>query len=251
MEGVSYLGIVLIIVLFGLMLAAFYVVDRRLLNRIVRVLVYYLGSMALVGVYAWGILKFDRWWIALLGGIVVTMVTTYLSLLKCRLPFGRFFLPLFAAQILGMVVIVGSMILLVNASPIVTIVAVCGIAAGQMINSTGMAMKTYISSLKHTGEHYMYLLSNGATHVEAITPSVQRCLRASVMAILQRFTSPVFIAPPVFFCTLLLMGCAPLVAVLESCLLSFVVLAGCFLTAVLSLLFVDRIVFDRSGRFIL
>ena len=248
---ISSLGLALVLLLACAMLILFSVIDRRLLMRMMRVFVYYLGSMALVGVYVWGILALDRWWVALLGALLMTVATSYLTLLKARVDSRLFFLPVLCAQLLGMATMVGSMLLLLKTTPVMLITAVVAIASGQMMMSSSAALRTYVSSLWHTREHYLYLFSNGATHLEAVLPSVRRSLRASVIPLLQRFTSPVFVAPPLLFCGLLLAGMPPLESALLTVLLSVVVMSANFFVAVLILLFADRRVFDRSGKILL
>lgn len=248
---ISYLGVFVIVVLVAFFLGMFSFVDRRILSRVVRVFIYFAFSLALVGCYAWVLLKQNHWWGALLGAFAISIVTSYLSVIKAKIPLGRFLLPIVLAQMIGMTVGVGSSLFLIKISPIITITAVTGILSGLFILSTSSAMKVYLNSLKHTNEHYIYLLSNGATHFEAIQPSVRRCLRASVMPLLQPLASPVFVAPPIFFCALLLAGVSPLLSAAVVVLLTFLGVAVCSIVAVLAMIFSDSFIFDRSGRLLI
>ena len=227
------------------------ITDKRLLNRLYRVLIYFVGNMALACAYSWAVMLTDAWWVALLGTVLLTIATSYLTLLKGRLLLKPFFLPVFASQLIGMLVVIGTFLLVVKGSPVALLIAITGIASAQLMTSTCAAMKTYVSSLRHTSDHYLYLLSNGASHFEAVMPSVRRALRASILSQLQQMTSPIFVAPPVAFCALLLAGQGALMSALVAVLLSLSVLAVSFFVAVLSLIFVDRSVFDRSGRVML
>ena len=248
---ISYLGVFAIVVLVAFFLGMFSFVDRRILSRVVRVFVYFAFSLALVGCYAWGLLKLNQWWVALLGALTISVVTSYFSVLKGKIPLGRFLLPIALSQMIGMIIGIGCSLLLIKSSPVITITAVAGMMSSLFILSTGSAIKVYVNSLKHTNEHYIYLLSNGATHFEAIQPSVRRCLRASVMPLLHPLTSPIVVAPPVFYCALLLSGMSPLLAVTVVVLLSFLGVAICFFVAVIAMLFSDRFIFDRSGRLLI
>jgi len=246
--NISYWGVILIVLLLCGMLGLFAVTDRRMLMRILRVLSYYLGSMLLLGAYAWGLVRYGHLWLALLGALFVTAAATGVSLHRSRLAVKRFFVPMFVAQLLGMGIVIICIRLLMGSLPVSATIAIVGIAVGEMIVSGGSAMKTYVGSLQHTQEHYLYLLSNGAKHLEAIMPSLRRCLRASVIPLLQRLTSPLVIAPPVLFCSFLLAGMAPLSAIVLTILLTLCLMSACFFVTVLMLLLVDHILFDRSGR---
>jgi putative ABC transport system permease protein len=249
--NLSFWGVAAVVVLLICVVVLFYVIDRRMMVRFLRVLAYYNGSMAVVALYAWGVVRLNIWWGTLLFCVLMTLCVAGLSLRKIGLPANVFGLPLCLSTFVGMGCCLASVFLLIDTPHSFLLLSGVAIAAGQMLAAVPVALRTYVSSLRHTQDHCLYLLANGASHLEAVMPSVRRSVRAAMLPSMRSMTAAVVIAPSLFFCGMLLAGCAPLVAVVVSFLLSLAAQASCLLTVLLTLALADRRLFDRSGRFLL
>lgn len=249
-SDISLWGIVATVVLLLTVVALFSVIDRRLMTRVWRVSVYFLLSVAFVAALMWGVLKLNLWWVDVIWAVLLVLSVSYFSIRKAHLSLRPFFLPLSLSLLAGMGIGLGVMSLLVNISHSVLVLTVLSGIAAQVIPSVSSALRTYVSSLRHTQEHCQYLLANGATHVEATLPSVRRSLRAAVMGGIRSLTGPLVLAPPLFFVGLLMGGASPLAAAVVVAALSLVGLWVSVMATLLTIVLVDRSLFDASGRFL-
>lgn len=249
-SDISLWGIAVTILMLCGIIGLFSVIDRKMMMRFFRVLVYMVLSLSLVALMVWGVFRLNSWWCDVLWVLLVVMGVAYFTLRKAHLQLKPFFLPLALSLLLGVGCGLGVMHLLVKVPHSVLIVAVLTAMTGQLITSVSQSLSTYVCSLRHTQEHYQYLLANGASHLEAILPSVRRSLRASALPSLRTMTAPLLLAPPLFFCGLLLGGASPAASAVVTFVLMLALLAVCVLTTLLTLVLVDRWLFDRSGRFL-
>lgn len=249
-SDISLWGILATVMLLLVILALFSIVDRKLVTRMSRVSVYFILSLVFVAALMWGILKLNLWWVDMIWAVLLILSVAYLSLRKAHLPLRPFFLPLSLSLFLSSGLELGIMSVLTQLPRHIVILSVLSFFAVQTLSSMSSSLKTYMSSLRHTQEHCQYLLANGATHVEAILPSVRRSMRASVMAHLRSMTGPLVLAPPMLFIGLLMGGVSPLSVAVIVIVLMLVGLSVSVLASLLTIILVDRSLFDASGRFL-
>jgi len=111
--------------------------------------------------------------------------------------------------------------------------------------STPRAMAFYLRSLKHTEPHRLYLVANGATHLESIMPSIRRALRAALLPLLCQRSSFMPMAMLTLACGLLISGTklgTTLVAVL---LIWAATLAASVLSLLVAVWLSDRLLFNK------
>lgn len=249
-SDISLWGIAVTILMLCGIMGLFSLIDRKMMTRFFRVLIYMGLSLSVVALIIWGVFRLNGWWYGPLWALLVVMGVAYFTIRKARLSLKPFFLPLTLSLLVGVGCGLGVMYLLVKVPHSVLLVAVLTAMCGQLITSVSQSLATYVSSLRHTQEHYQYLLANGASHLEAILPSVRRSLRASTLPSLRTMTAPLLLAPPMFFCGLLLGGASPAASAVVTFVLMLVLLAVSVLTTLLTLVLVDRSLFDASGRFL-
>jgi putative ABC transport system permease protein len=229
----------------------YYNLERRTLGRMLRVWLYYGISLLLVAVYTWGLLRIDKWWADGLWVLLFTGVIAYIPLKKLHLPFKRAFLPVVGAVLVGVAVALGCVSLAFLRPLHMLLVPVMAVLAGQLMASLTATLQCYVWSLRHTHEHYCYMVANGATHWEAIFPSVKRSMRAAINPLLRDMTSPVLVVPPMLFCGFLIAGMQPVAALAFILIIVVVSLIASVLASMVALALIDRLLFDRSGRFLL
>ena len=114
-----------------------------------------------------------------------------------------------------------------------------------LLLSTPRAVDVYLRSLRHTEEHRRYLLACGASHLESVIPGVRRALRAAALPLLWQRRSPVVVAMPLMFLTLLACGAAVVAALLSTLLMWAAAVSSALLSCVLALWMADHRLFDR------
>ena len=249
--GISLWGVGLVVILMGMIGLLYYYLERRTLGRMLRVWLYYGISLSLVIVYAWGLSRIDKWWADGLWVLLIICVIAYMPLKKLRLPFKRAFLPVVGAVFVGVAVALACVSLAFLQPLHMLLVPVMAVLAGQLMASITATLQCYVWSLRHTHEHYCYMVANGATHWEAISPSVKRSMRAAINPLLRDMTSPVLVVPPMLLCGLLMAGIQPVAALTLVLIIVVVSLIASVLMAIVAMALIDRLLFDRSGRFLL
>lgn len=223
----SVWGVILLVLLAGMAIALYWLADRRILQRMLRVFGLAVAQMALVGLYIWAVWQLDRWWADVLWLVAMGMAVVALAVRQAGLPWQQWLLPVAAAVTVSCGVVTGVLLL---AMPGRLFVPVVGVLMAQLLTSMTQALRTYTSSLRHTEEHRLFLMANGATKTEAMMPTVRRTLRGALLPLLKQLFSPLVVAMPLLFCGLL-MGGATIAAALASTLMLW---AAAFVAIVLA-----------------
>ena len=250
LSDISLLGVAIVVVMMACCGGLFIMLDKRMASRMGRVLIYYTLSLVVACLYIMGLFKVGQWWASLLWSLPLVAVTALLTLRKAHVPAKKLYWYVALSEFLAMIIGCGIITLTLPVESHVAIIVSQALLAGMMIKSVSSAIRSYTGSLANTQEHIQYMLANGANHNEAIMPSVKRALRGAVVPLLYRMTRPVAMALPLFLCGLLLGGVSPIVAVVVVMVATCVSFACCLLTVIICLVTFDKVLFDRSGKYI-
>ena len=246
---ISPWGVALLLALtaaYGALLAH---IDRKTMQRLVKVMAFFAGNMAVVVLYAWGLKQLWTWWTGLAWALLLSVAVAFVAISRARLSWRRYLSAVLPAVVAGMTVGVGSMLLcLPQAEQPLATVALTALTATQLVTSLSQAMQIYTGSLHHTEDHYRYLVANGATHIEAVMPSVRRSLRATLMPSLTAMSALLVVMPPLLFCGLLLTGTQPLVAAAVTVLAMLAQTAASVAATLVMLWLLDHILFKKTGQ---
>lgn len=226
----SLLGLVPVLLLLAAAAAFFWLTDKGFSRHILHVVGIAVGQLALLGICTWGLLLVDRWWAYALWLLLMVVACALLSLRAVRLPRLRLLPALSLALLAGVVLAGGSLMLCL---PSAAFVPVVGVLLGQLHLSVSRSLQTFVGCLRHTEAHRLFLLASGASELESLMPSVRRTLRAAVLPLLGRLSSPVALAMPLLFCGLLLAGSSVVVATLCALLFWAAAFAASVLTTVM------------------
>lgn len=226
----SLLGLVPVLLLLAVAAAFFWLTDKGFSRHILHVVGIAVGQLALLGICAWGLLLVDRWWAYALWLLLMVVACALLSLRAVRLPCLRL-LPATALALLGGIVLMGGSLML--CLPKAAFVPVVGVLTAHLLQSVTRSLQTFVSCLRHTEAHRLFLLASGASELESLMPSVRRTLRAAVLPLLGRLSSPVVVAVPLLFCGLLLAGSSVAAATLCTLLFWAAAFAASTLTTII------------------
>ena len=195
LTDISLWGIVCMLLLTTGVVFLISVIDRRLMARLFRVSLYFTVSMLLVALYMWVLWRIDSWWAHLLWVVISAFSVATLMLREAHLRQYRLTLPVGFSVLGGMGIVTVIVLLLLPTHSLLLVPAVTGVTAAWMLRAASSGLTTYIHSLRHTQEHYRYLLANGATHSEAIMPSIRCSIRAVLIPLLRAMTLPIVLTP--------------------------------------------------------
>ena len=205
------MGLVPVVLLVAVAAGLFWLVDKGFSRRILHVVGIAVGQLALLGCCVWGLLLIDRWWAYVLWLLLLAVACALLCLKAVRLLRWRL-LPATALAILaGIGLTSGCLILCL---PKAAFVPVTGVLAAHLLLSGSRSLQTFISCLRHTEAHRLFLLASGASELESLMPCIRRTLRAAVLPLLGQLSSPVVVAMPLLFCGLILGGSSVAAAIL-------------------------------------
>ena len=219
----------------------FSMVNRSMMSRLMRGLVFFIGSMLLAGACIWGVCWVDSWWLSLFWMLVVSIVLAVLIHGKVsRLSTSLLWKAVIPSVLAGMIVSVGVILLsLWRGSNTALFVSLVAIMAGHLYIALPATLQAFMGSLRHTKEHIIYMKSNGATHMESMMPSIVRGLRAAVLPLLRSWISPMVITLPLLLCGLLMAGTDIPLAVLLTVLTTLAAFVGVVSAAVVLIWLVD------------
>lgn len=155
---------------------------------------------------------------------------------------AKLLLPVGVAVLVGGAAMAGCLALCL---PCRTFWPVYGLMVIGLLLSVPRAMQTYHRSLKHTEAHRLYLIANGATHLESLVPSVRRAFRAALLPVAWRWSSPLVVAMPFLLLGLLIGGVTPAAALATTVLMWVAVVAASVLSSALAMWLADFFLFKK------
>lgn len=249
--GISIWGVLLTVLLTGVSLGLFWVIDRRTFTRSLKALTSIAVQLALASVYVWGLYRLDNWFINILWLLLMAAITGYVCIGRNRLPWQKF-LPVITVAVFAGCLVTGGCLLLAVTEPSAKrlFVPVMALLVGGLYSSTMLALRAYIISLRYTKIHRMYIQANGGTHLESLVPSIRRAFRAALLPQLKNMTSPLLLALPMLLCGMLIGGANVSTALTATLLVAMAGYASTVLTTAMTLWLSDRYLFDVHGSFI-
>ena len=249
-NDISLLGVAVVVVMMACCVSLFVMVDKNMATRLGRVLIYFALSLVVACLYVMGLLVLDKWWICMLWAIPMALFTSFAVLKKIRaqVKVEKLYLRIAASVLIAMIMGCGVLAFTLPMKANLVIVVSLALLSGSIIESMSHALKTYIGSLYNTKVHSQYMLANGASHMEAVAPSIKRALNSGIIISLQKMTKPVAFTIPALLCGMLLGGLSPVLATVVMLITSFTIIASNILSVVLGLYFIDSAIFDKSGK---
>ena len=248
LTDISILGVLLVAMLTVGSAVLLYLCDRRSTVSAAKSMAVGAVQLCLMGLYMKGIYAVDSWLLHLLWLLLMTVVMARLSVRKSLVTDRRTFLSMAVALLSGSVVMTCSLLLCFPAVPSrMLFVPAATVVLSGMYGSLQRALLAFTRSMMHTADHRLYLLANGATHIESLMPSVRRALRAALLPHTRKMASPLLVTMPMFFCGLLLAGASPVFAAVATLLVMAAQLAASVLATVVMLWLNDRLT-ARAGK---
>ena len=223
---------------------------KSTINAVLRMIV----QMFLVGLYLKYLFLWDNPWLNVLWLIIMVFVASETSLKRTNLKRRMLMLPLiigfFTASILIGVYFLGIILKLDNIFDAQYFIPIFGILMGNMLGVNVIGLNTFYYNLQREKSYYYFLLGNGATIDEAITPFVKRALVHSFSPAIANMAVMGLVALPGTMIGQILGGSTPDVAIKYQMMIIVITNSASMLSLMTTLNLSKRATFDKMGAII-
>ena len=223
---------------------------KSTINAVLRMIV----QMFLVGLYLKYLFLWDNPWLNVLWLIIMVFVASETSLKRTNLKRNMLMLPLiigfFTASILIGVYFLGIILKLDNIFDAQYFIPIFGILMGNMLGVNVIGLNTFYYNLQREKSYYYFLLGNGATIDEAITPFVKRALVHSFSPAIANMAVMGLVALPGTMIGQILGGSTPDVAIKYQMMIIVITNSASMLSLMTTLNLSKRATFDKMGAII-
>ena len=236
---ISYINMVLGVFLLALPLYVFYRFQTPLIRSSAIAAVRMVVQMALIGVYLQYLFLWNNPWINILWVVAMVAVASFTALRRTHLQWRTALLPT-AAGFFASSMVVGLYFLFV--------VLRLHNPLGNMLSVAVIALTNYYDSLQREHQLYYYLLGNGATHLEAITPFLRQALEKAFAPCIANMAVMGIVSLPGTMTGQILGGSAPGIAIKYQIMIIIITFSASMVSLAITLYLADRRSFDINGR---
>jgi len=205
----TLLGLLLLLIPAG----ALYVLERKKLQSFVVAVSRMVTQLLVLCLIVWGLIKVDNIWLSLAWLLLMSGISAFIVLKRCKLDIRKLILPTCAGLFMG-VFLIGLWLLglvlpvrIFNPRWFVPVMALLlGHATSMMIRG----LSTYVSALHTDQQQYEFLRGNGLTHFKALLPFFRQSLLAILSPTIANLTTLGLTTMPLLLCGLFLGGITPI-----------------------------------------
>lgn len=243
---------VLGLLLLAMPIYAFYKLKTRLISTTAIAVARMLVQMTLIGLYLKYLFEWNNPWINILWVVAMVAVVSSTALRRTKLKWNIALMPM-AAGLFASAMVVGMYFLLVvlrldNPFDSRYFIPIMGILMGNMLSVVVIAITSYYDSLDREQPQYYYLLGNGASHFEAITPFVRQAIEKSFAPCIANMAVMGIVSLPGTMTGQILGGSAPGIAIKYQIMIIIITFSSSMLSLAIALYLADRRTFDEYGR---
>ena len=249
---ISIVGFCLGLILLVVPVYILQVYKVKFLAKILRALVKMVICLGLTGLCLYFVFKWNQLWINVLWVILMILAGSFMTTMKAKVNIAKYFLPI-TIGVLVSVLIVGMYFLLAviglkQSFDTRYFVPVFGLLIGGIVETNGLALRTYNMGLKYHGKMYYYLLGNGATRHEALRYFEKRALEKVSAPCISRMALMVMGFSPVVMWSMLMAGSGVLTAVAFQVLILIATFCASVVSMIVSIRVASKLSVDKYGK---
>lgn len=209
-------------------------------------------QLLLVGVYLEYIFGLNNTLINILWVLIMSIIAAYTIIQRSGLKFKLFFIPVLLSGIISITVtdayFLGFVVKLENIFDARYFIPVTGMLLGNTIKTVIITLDAYYKRIDNEQNLYRWHLANGANHKEALLPFMRDALKISFNPLIATTAIMGLISLPGMMTGQILGGSNPNVAVKYQIMLLITIFSSAILNVVLTILFSNRIAFDKYSN---
>ena len=208
-------------------------------------------QLFLVGLYLKYLFIWDNPWLNVAWVVIMVYVATETALTRTKLKRSLMMIPIMVGFVVGAVVVgfyfLGVVLHLDNVFSVQYFIPIFGILMGNMLGVSVIALNTFYSHLRRESTFYYYMLGNGATVTEAVSPFVKQALLRAFSPAIANMAVMGLVALPGTMIGQILGGSTPDVAIKYQMMIIVITISASMLSIAVTLNLVRRVAFDVDG----
>ena len=251
-QDITYLSMAVGLLLLALPVFFFYRFGVRHISSTLVAATRMVVQLFLIGLYLKYLFLWNDPFINILWVMVMVMVATFTASKRTHIPLRTLFIPM-STGLLTTALLVGLYFLffvlrLSHPFDARYFIPIMGILIGNMLGVNVMGLNTYYDGLKREQPLYYYLLGNGATHLEAVTPFLRQAMEKAFAPCIANMAVMGIVSLPGTMIGQILGGASPDVAIKYQMMIVVITFAASMLSLMITLYLADRRTFDEYGR---
>lgn len=249
---ISYISLAVGLLLMALPIYVFYRFGAHLVRSTLVATLRMVVQLLLIGLYLGYLFEWNNPWINMLWVLVMVAVASVAATGRTRLRWRPFIVPL-SAGFVGAAFVVGMYFLMLvlrlhHPFDARYFIPIMGLLLGNMLSVTVIALTTYYDGLQREWQMYEYLLGNGASHLEAVTPFIRKAMEKAFAPCIANMAVMGVVSLPGTMIGQILGGSDPGVAVKYQMMIVVITFVAPMLSLCITLWMADKKSFDCHGR---
>lgn len=249
---ISYLGLVIGLLLMAVPLYFFYLYKVRLTKSTIIATVRMIVQLFLIGIYLKYLFLWNNPFINILWVMIMVLVASFTSISRTRLKAKYMFIPIAVGLFVSAMVIALYFLIFVlqlkNPFESQYFIPIVGILMGNMLGVNVLSLSTYFGGLNRDSQLYYYLLGNGATQQEALTPFINKAIHKAFTPCIANMAVMGIVAFPGTMIGQILGGSQPDTAIKYQMMIVVITFCASMLSLIITIRLANMKAFDRYGK---
>lgn len=249
---ISYVGLVIGLLLMVVPLYFFNLYKVRLTKSTIVATVRMIVQLFLIGIYLKYLFIWNNPFINILWVIIMVLVASFTSISRTRLKAKYMFIPIAVGLFISAMVIALYFLIFVlqlkNPFESQYFIPIVGILMGNMLGVNVLSLSTYFGGLKRESQLYYYLLGNGATQQEALTPFISKAIHKAFTPCIANMAVMGIVAFPGTMIGQILGGSQPDVAIKYQMMIVVITFCASMLSLIITIRLANMKAFNKYGK---
>ncbi len=208
-------------------------------------------QLALIGVFLKYLFIWNNPFVNFGWLTIMIVVAVFSSVKSSSLKMSKIFIPAFASFSTATLLVVFYLnifiIPLENVFDARYLIVLGGMLLGNSLRGNIVGISTFYSQLKNDTNHYLYVLSLGASHYEALLPYIRGSVQLALKPTLAAMATMGIVALPGMMTGVILGGASPELAIKYQILIMVAIVVSTITSVVLTILMTMHVCLDRFG----
>ncbi len=224
----------------------------NLLHKTIISVIRMVTQLLLVGVYLEYIFKFNNPFINLAYILVMLGVATFSAIEMANLSYKKLVLPIFSSMFLSWLIVysIYQLMILPNTDYFQAryMIPVSGMLMGNILKGQIILLNNFFNEIRENETSYFYLLSMGATKLEALKGFYKDAITASIKPDLGNMATIGLVSLPGMMTGQILAGASPFVAIKYQISIMIAIFSIRIISLVFTVFVVNKVCFDKFSR---